>query len=802
MIRRPALAGGFLFAAVLAARGATAPTETVRAAGLDRPVEIVVDGWGVPHVFAKSEHDAFFGQGFAAARDRLFQMDLWRRRGLGRLAGVFGASFVEQDRATRLFLYRGDMDREWRAYSSRGTKRAERIAQSFASGINAYIDFVSAHPERLPWEFRSFGYSPEKWAAADVVRIRSHGLTRNLTGEVARANTVCKAGLEADNVRLRLQPPWKTRVPDGLDPCLPGDLLRVFTLATQQVVLTKSPSSASGGPPVYRLAAAAAEETEGSNNWAITPRRSATGRAILANDPHRAYSAPSLRYLAHVSAPGLNVIGAGEPFAPGISLGHNAAIAFGLTIFPLDQEDLYVYELRPGDPAQYRYGAGWEAFRIVREEIPVKGGAPAAVELAFTRHGPVLLVDREKNRAYAVRSGWLEAGMSPYLRSIDFLRAKNFEQFRRSLRHWGAPTLNYVYADVAGNIGWATGGLVPRRPNWDGLLPVPGDGRYEWAGFWTGDELPSSYNPLSGYVATANQLNLPADYPYRERKIGFEWGNDSRYRRLEEVLGSLPKVSLADSKRLQNDLVAIPARRLQALLAPMPLSEGKARAAAALLRGWDAVQRPDASAPALFEVWLGRHLGKAFREAILTKEAADAIAATDLAVMLDGLEQPGTWFGADPAAASARRDEILATTLASAWAEMEKIQGTDASKWEWGRMHRNLSQHPFSEAMDAPTRAKIDVGPFPKGGGPHTPNQSSYRTADFRQTNGPSVRLVIDVGRWDESMAVNHPGQSGDPDSPHYRDLAPMWLAGDYFPLLYSRLAIERAAQTRIRLLP
>ncbi len=465
----------------------------IHAAGLRQPAEILVDRWGVPHIYAASIDDAFFAQGFNAARDRLFQIDLWRRRGLGRLAEVLGPSYVDQDRAARLFLYRGDMDKEWAAYGP----DARTIAERFVAGINAYVDWLAAHPDQLPLEFKLLGYQPSKWDASDVVRIRSHGLTRNLTSEVARARTVCATdpenGPRYDQIRYGLQPAWETKVPDGLDPCLPNDVLRVFTLATAEVHMTKE------GVQTAELARdPGPENAEGSNNWVIAPSKTATGRPILANDPHRAYSTPSLRYITHLSAPGMDIIGAGEPALPGISIGHNSSIAFGLTIFDVDQEDLYVYDVNPSNAREYRYQNSWEPMRVLHETIDVKGAAPVEADLVFTRHGPVIYEDAAKHRAYAVRTCWLEPGMSPYFGSISYMRATNFAGFQRAMLHWGAPTENQVYADVNGNIGWVPGGLAPIRPNWDGLMPVPGDGRYEWAGFWPGDKLPSSYNPPRG----------------------------------------------------------------------------------------------------------------------------------------------------------------------------------------------------------------------------------------------------------------------------------------------------------------
>lgn len=764
--------------------------QTVKVTGLQQPAQILVDRWGVPHIYAASQEDAFFVQGYNAARDRLFQIDLWRRRGLGRLSEVFGPGFVEQDTASRLFLYRGDMQKEWQAYG----KNAQGIAERFVAGINAYIDAVAADPQKLPFEFRQFAYAPEKWQADDVVRIRSHALTRNLTSEVSRAYVTCHADLKTDALRIQLSPPWETRVPEGLDPCLPKDLLKVFQLATQGVVLGKSALQTSDAATASPTAA-----TEGSNAWVLAPSRTTTGRAMLASDPHRAYSAPSLRYIAHLNAPKLNVIGAGEPALPGISIGHNGSIAFGLTIFSIDQEDLYTYAVNPANPLEYRYQGQWEKMTVLREPVAVKGARAVDVDLRFTRHGPVIYTESGKSRAFAVRSAWFEPGMAPYFGSVGYMFATNFQEFRQAMSHWGAPSENQVYADTQGNIGWASGGLAPVRPNWDGLLPVPGDGRYEWAGFLAGDQLPWAYNPKAGWFASANEMNLPPDYPYRTRKLGFEWPSNDRYQRLREVLSRPTPLALEDSMRLQNDVVSVPARRIKVLLKNLRSNDGKTQAALQLLQGWDGVENAESGAAALFEVWWSRYLGYVFKEVVLSKPAAATIAMPDPSVLLDGLEKPDTVFGND---ALAKRDWVLLTSLGMAWANTEKLLGSDPRQWHWGKLHHTLAPHPFAPAVDSAMAAKLNVGPTPKHGSGSTVNQSGYDPRNFRQMGGPSFRVVVDVGNWDNSRAINMPGQSGDPDSPHYRDLSDLWLKGEYFPLLYSRKRIEAATALRIELRP
>ena len=772
--------------------------ETNKVAGLKQEASILIDRWGVPHIYAASQDDVFFAQGYNAARDRLFQIDLWRRRGLGRLASVFGAAYVEQDMAARLFLYRGDMQKEWQAYG----RSALPIAERFVAGINAYIDSVLANPKSLPFEFRQFNYTPEKWQVQDVVRIRSHGLSNNLNSEVYRAHVTCRAGLKTDAMRIKLTPAWETQVPVGLDPCLPNELLKVFHLATQAVALSSNTATGKAEADESQPLLATMDQQappEGSNAWVIAPSKTTTGRAMLASDPHRAYSAPSLRYITHLNAPQLNIIGAGEPALPGISIGHNGSIAFGLTIFSIDQEDLYVYETNPANPMEYKYQGKWEKFVVLREPIPVKGATPVDAELRFTRHGPVIYTESEKNRAFAVRSGWFEPGMAPYFGSIDYMLATNFQDFKQAMQHWGAPAENQVYADTKGNIGWVPGGLAPIRPNWDGLLPVPGDGRFEWAGFLAGSELPSAYNPKQAWFASANEMNLPADYPYRERKLGFEWPSPDRFNRLSEVLSRPGKLSIEDSMRLQNDILSLPASRVIGLLKGLQSNDKKTQDALALLRTWDFNERADSAPAALFEIWWSRFLGYLFKEVVLPKSAAATMGPPDTAVLLNGLEHPQPIFGDD---ALAKRDWVLLTSLNLAWMQTEKLLGTDPKLWQWGKLHHALMAHPFAAAVNEATRAKLNVGPFAKQGSASTPNVSSYDPRDFRQTGGPSFRVVVDVGNWDNSRAINTPGQSGDPDSPHYRDLANMWLKGEYFPLLYTRKRVEAETVHRIFLQP
>ena len=738
-----------------------------RIAGLEENAEIIVDEWGVPHIYAGTHYDAFFVQGFNAARDRLWQIDTWRRRGLGLLSEVFGERYLEQDRAARLLLYRGDMYREWLAYGS----DAKRIAESFTSGINAFIDLIGENPDLLPPEFALLDYAPAKWEASDVVQIRSHGISQNVGSEVRRARLVCLAGTEVAALWRVIEPERSLVVPDGLDPCdIPVDVLRVFELGRANFRYDSLMSASNDS--------LSRDWHEGSNNWTVAPSRTATGRPILANDPHRAHSVPSLRYISHLVAPGLNVIGAGEPGLPGISIGHNERIAFGLTIFPIDQSDLYVYE---SDGETYRYGGGRESFVTVSELVPVKGGDPQEVSFKFTRHGPV--VYESEGKAFAIRLGFLEPGMAPYFGSVEYMRAQNWREFVAALNRWGSPSENQVYADVDGNIGYKPAGLFPRRPNWDGILPVPGDGRYEWDGFHDMDALPVEYNPERGFTGTANSMNLPENYPSDRYRVGFEWAEPWRYDRLFDVLEGQSRHSLEDSTDLQRDYHADLALQLIANIPDTVDSPGTA-----LLREWDGELGPDSPAGAYFMVWLGRHLVPAFQRALLP-EAPSALAGiytrTVIKLMADSSYVP-----------------LIQRTLDDAWAETIEVMGENTSDWQWGRVHTTDFRHPLMSLANAELAAEMEMVAFPRGGSGFTVNNTRGNSSDFKVRGGGSYRQVVDVGNWDASTMTNAPGQSGDPRSPFYDNLLEGWAEDGSFPLLYSREKILEHKAFSIRLLP
>ncbi len=761
--------------------------EARRLPGLQAPGSIIIDHWGIPHIRAANARDAFFLQGYAAARDRLWQIDLWRKRGLGRLAASLGPAFVAQDRASRLFLYRGDMAAEWAAYPA----EAKSWTEAFAAGVSAYVGEVEAGRAPLPEEFAATGSRPERWQAEDIVRIRSNALVSNLPGEVARARAICAAGLDRERLRRALEPVHSIDMPKGFDPCsVPANVLDDYRLGTGGVSFEAGKVTVQDAPSTI-AAYENPDIADGSNNWVVAPGRTATGRPILAGDPHRAHGAPSLRYVAHLDAPGLHIAGAGEPALPGLSFGHNEDIAWGLTIFAIDQQDMVVN--MPAGSGAYRAMGKPVAYTVVSETIEVKGEAPRTVELRFTSDGPVIHTDPRTGRTYSLRATWDRPGASAYFNSAWLFRAKSWDDFLVARSHWGAPPLNLVFASTAGDIGWAAAGFVPvRSGSADGLLPAMRDLAPAWKGWMPAADLPAVHNPAKGWFATANAYNLPADYPVAQRLISYEWTDPSRIDRISEVMAAKPKFSLEDAMALQTDQTSALAQRAVLLLQGLDSDDPDARSALALLKGWNGLEDARSMAAPLFEVWIQRHLGAAAVAAAVPAAARAGFGVPSVTSVLALIKAGDPLLGPDPRA-------ILTSSLASAWRETAKLLGPDPARWSWGQLHKAQIE------PDLPIAGRDDarsLGPLPIGGSGSTPMAAGSSRDDFIVRHGASVRMVLDVGAWDNSMITNSPGQSGEADSVHYRDLFPIWAGGSYVPFRWTPEAVMHDAERVISATP
>ncbi|MGA2737342.1 MAG: penicillin acylase family protein [Bryobacteraceae bacterium] len=780
----------FLIAVLaVAACGATPAHHTLLAPGLGNSVEIVQDHWGIAHIYAKTESDLFFAQGYNVARDRLFQLEIWRRQATGTVAEILGKRELQRDIGNRLFRFRGDMTRELAWYHPRGAA----IVESFVEGINAYIAETERNPALLTPEFKMLGIKPGNWTPAVVVS-RFNGLAGNVDQELNMALVIREIGAEKVKDIEYFQPAGPDLEIDG---AIDASLLSARILDVYRAFRTPLKFTPEELLPEYRNPQATAQlgvgieggrrEDIGSNNWVVGSKLTMSGYPLLMNDPHRLQSAPSLRYWVHLVAPGWDVIGGGEPALPGVSIGHNDFGAWGLTIFGTDSEDLYVYDTNPADPSQYKYGGAWESMSVIRESIAVKGDSPVSVELKYTRHGPVVFEDQPHHKAYAVRAAWRETGSAPYLASLRMNQSHSWREFLDACGYSRMPAENMIWADRDGNIGYQAVGIAPQRPNWSGLVPVPGDGRYEWDGFLPIVALPHVLNPEKGFYNTSNEYQIPPGWPYKDA-LHYMWADPFRAQSVAEALSSGRRFSVADMVQLQNSDLSIPARSLAPLLRDIEILDGLARQAAARLLHWDFVLDKDSVAAGIYEMWQ-RRLEANVRDVVQPKPVQDLLGMPPMSRIVSWMYAPDGRFGADP---MATRNALLAKSLEEAIAELTKRFGTDMAKWNLGAYHYARIRSPLSDAVSPGLQEKFDVGQFPRGGDGFTITATG---GGDNQTAGGSFKIVVDTENWDNSVGLNNPGQSGDVNDPHYRDLYESWARGKYFPIFYSRSKVESVAE-------
>jgi penicillin G amidase len=772
--------------------------ETIRHLdGLTAAVEIMRDPWGVNHIYAQNQHDLFFAQGYAAAQDRLFQFEIWRRQATGTVAELLGERELKRDIGTRLFKYRGDMQAEMQHYHEDGIE----IITAYTQGVNAYIEDILKTPEALPIEFKMLDILPQKWTP-EVVISRHQGLLGNIGEELQIGRAVAKIGQKKAKELFWFHP--KDPVLE-IDPAintaiLDQDILALYSAYRKPVRFQPEDVLAEYRNEAMALLPSTEERaldslSIGSNNWVVSGQLTANGHTFMANDPHRSIAVPSLRYMAHLVAPGWNVIGGGEPEIPGISIGHNEHGAWGLTIFETDGEDLYVYELNPEQPHQYKYKGDWVAMQEIQETIKIKGQKDTTVTLNYTVHGPVAHIDAENNVAYAVRCAWLEPGGSPYLASLRMDQAKDWDAFREACAYSHIPGENMIWADTAGTIGWQAVGISPVRRNHSGLVPVPGNGTYEWDGYLPILQKPHEVNPARGYIATANQNVTPEEYTHWNA-IGYTWADPYRGDRVSAVLESSSELDMEAMKALQNDYVSLPAQVLLPYLEPLPF-EGKAKEAKDQLREWNHILDAHSVAAAIYVAWENELKDRAGQR-FIPKEVQHIVPSLQLKKVVDWIVSPTEMFGAH---AEAERDAFLQLAFEQAVAQLEERLGPDMAQWHYGQTKNKHTYmaHALGAVVRDDLRDSLDLGPLPRGGNAYTPGSTG---SNLRQTSGASFRLIVDTGNWDAAQATNGPGQSGDPKSPFYDNLFEPWANDTYFPVYYSKEKIDSVAVERTKLLP
>ena len=761
---------------------------TLALPGARAQLSIERDDTGIPTIRAASVRDALYGLGVAHAQDRLWQMETHRRIGAGRLAEAFGDGALETDRFLRVLGVRRAAAAQWAQVSP----ASRELLMAYTEGVNAVIAGLRARPP----EFVILGLQPEPWTPEDSLAwaiMMAWDLGANWQTELIR-------------LRLSLKLP-KERI-DQLMPPYPGDAVPAsMDYAALYKSLKLDGQQALGEAPLLRLMAAAPEsevEGVGSNSWVLAGARTTTGKPLLANDPHLKLSTPALWYFARIEAPGLHIAGATMPGLPGVVMGQNSHIAWGLTNTGPDVQDTYLERIKPDDATQYQTPEGWAAFETRQELIKVKGGADVTMVVRNTRHGPVIsdaamagvaneALGPKAKPGYAIALRWtgLDTDVDMIATTLAMNTAGSVDEFVKVTAAWAAPQQNMAVADDAGHIALVSPGRVPlRKPENDlsGLAPAPGwDARYDWAGYLAVDQLPQQRDPERGYVANANQKITPPDYPHF---ITHHWAMPFRHQRITQLIEAAPKHGLAGLAAMQRDVKSLAVARLLPRLLAAKSGHPLAAAAQAQLAGFDGTMAADKAAPLIYWAW-HRHLS----EQVLSDEVGPELYDRLLGQrgyfdVIEGvLARDDAWWCDDKATAAVETCETQVNrALDATLDELQKLQGPDVAAWQWGRAHQARSEHrPFSKVkLLAPwfeQRAAV-------GGDSYTVNvgrvslKADASTAEFYLSeHGPSLRGLYDLADASQSRVMHSTGQSGIPWSPLFRRFSGPWVKGESVPL-------------------
>ena len=750
--------------------------------GLSDEVEVLRDNYGINHIYANNQNDLFFMQGYLAAKDRLFQFEIWRRQATGTVSEILGEDELDRDIGTRLFKFRGNMEEELNHYHEDGFE----IVSSFVSGINKYIEEINETPSQLPIEFKLLGIKPENWTT-EVVISRHQGLLGNIDQELNIGRAVSLIGEEKVKELMWFHP----KDPDiSLDnnltyEDLKQDILRLYNAYREPIEFKKNyilDKYQSENDIAFSKSNVHIndEYSIGSNNWAISGDKSFNGFPILANDPHRSLSNPSLRYMAHLVAPGWNVIGGGEPEIPGISIGHNGIGAWGLTVFRTDAEDLYVYKLNPSNLNEYMHNGQWKTFSKINETIKIKNKEDVNVELLYSVHGPVTFVDKKRKKAYAVKNGWSEIGGSPYLASLRMDQAENWEEYREASNYFNIPGENMVWADKYGDIGWQAVGIAPIRKTHSGLVPINGDGNFEWEDYLEIIEKPNLFNPEKGYIATANQNVTPEDYE-RWDAIGYDWADPYRGERVNSILESKDTFNMEDMTNLQIDYFSIPSKQI--------INMSKDYITNNLeyfkkLIEWDNILDKNSIEAGIYIEWQTQIYFEFIKKYV--PESVQKYLDVQIYKVIEGISKMS----------DQEKTEFLNKTFDLTIKSLIKKYGEENSGWVYGQENYKHVKiyHPLEKVVNDSIKDIIGLETYPRGGDGFTPGSTS---SELNQRSGGSFRVVINTKDWDNSFATNSPGQSGNPKSKFYKNLYEDWANDKFFPLLYSKSKVLKNLSDR-----
>ncbi|MCM2256619.1 MAG: penicillin acylase family protein [Vicinamibacteria bacterium] len=773
-----------------------------RVDGLAAPVEVVRDRWGVPHVFAADADGTAFGLGYAHVQDRLFQMETLRLVTQGRLAELFGARAVEVDRMFRTLDLHGLGQRQL----ARARPEVRAAFEAYARGANAAQREIGG---RLPPEFALLGHKPELFAADDflgIVGYMAWSLQISWHFDPLYEDTVARLGPQRTAELFPYN--WGAR-PSTFPAPAPTPGASAARLASTDRALNAL------RPTLFALSREADEllglvgEPRASNNWAIAPGRSASGHALLANDPHLSHGLPGIWYQAHLQGGELDVIGVTIPGLPFVAIGHNRDVGWGFTNLMQDAGDFFVEELSAGQPGHVRHRGAWVPIEERHETIRVRGGADVKLTVRRTPHGP-LVSDLLPGSPAGLSFQWVMDAATHANEAEGFYllnRARDWDGFRDALSRFGALAQNVVYADRAGHIGMQTAGALPRflGPQ-EGTRIRRGDGSEDWDGFWPFADNPSVFDPAQGYVASANS---PTVAPPAKYYISSQWEPFDRFVRINEVLGGKPKLDLDDLRGLHVDDLWVTARawtpRIVAAFSEQPPGDPRVARALELLRGFDGRMRVDSAAATVFATFYRRLFYEVFEDELGPELAKRYRARANVSsLMLRAVLDDGArhWLDRiDTREVVEDEAAVMRAALARAVAELSVDLGGAPASWTWGRVHTLTLTHPLA-AGGAPLAAYFNRGPVALPGATHTVAKAEYREGSFAVAHGPSMRQLTDMGDVARAHGVIPAGQSGIPTSPHYDDLFPLWLRGEYHPLLMDRADIAKAEAGRLVLRP
>ena len=772
--------------------------------GLSAPVHVYRDDHGIAHIYAENADDLFFAQGYVHAQDRMWQMEFWRHIAQGRVSEIVGEPGLEND----MFIRTSGWNRiaaANTAYYEQELPEAMAALTAYSAGVNAYL---IENKDDIAISQRILGLVGEPWELEPWQPVHSIGwgvvmgwdLGGNWDNELTRARLYATLGQQAT---------------DELVPGYPFDTRPVIAPTSQLATAAGSSAGLAAAPAVdwTRVStkligrppgALGTGPLLGSNNWVVGGQHTASGLPLLANDPHLGIQMPSIWYQVGLHAPGWDVTGFSFAGIPGVIVGHNERIAWGVTNVGPDVQDLYIERVNPDNPNQYEYMGEWRDFNVIEEVIKVNGGEDVVLTVRETLHGPVIsdvLDDQPDVLALRWTAG---SGPSRILQSVlSINQAQNFDEFREALRYWDIPSQNFVYADVDGNIGYQTPSLIPIRTNGQGMVPVPGwTGEYEWEAYIPFEELPTLYNPEQGYIVTANHAVVDEAYPYF---IARDWASGDRGQRItdmiEQAIAEGP-IDADDFARIHSDSYSLRAASYVPLLAGLSSDDAAVQRALDTLGQWDYQERRDSVGASLFEIFYMRLAHNVLADDVGEENVSDAYSTIYFHQLAQ--DTAARWWDDATTPETESREDILLRSLAEAVTWLSENLGGDMDEWTWGRLHTaTFASTPLGESGIGPIESLVNRGPFPADGGSDLVNANNWSWAEPAAVRShPSMRMIVDMSDFDASRWVIPTGQSGHPFNAHYDDQIELWLNGEYLPMRSSRAAVEDAAVDHLLLQP